>query len=219
MSKQKRHTAGNLLFGFQVVCAFIFGGSQARRMFISTQGVSFGFFACHGIFAALNLWLSLNALQNATDETRHGKKQSALMYSLWTVILLVHMSIAYFQMPQIWKTTDTVASIVVAVGILVTIVIAKIKGLPILDPYIKAGLAVFFKCVPQIALAATIYQYGKGGLSGLWIFMGHVTICTRIVHLWLSNRNKWTRETKGLLVSETGNELSWLVATVAFLIF
>lgn len=188
-------------------------------MLRSTQGVSLSFFICHGIFTLLNLSLSIAALKGTLGSDRKIKGQSVFIYALWTLVLLTHVSIALWKMDDLWKTTDTVSTTIVAIGVGIVILYAKMKQMPLLDPCVKAGLAVFFKSVPQVALAVMIYQYGKGGLSGIWILVGHITILTRIVHLWISNHEKWDRNTKGSFVSEVWNEISWLAATVAWLAF
>lgn len=219
MFELQRQRIGNLLLWFQIVCAVIFATSQALKMLESTQGVSLAFFICHGIFALLNLSLSIVALSESVGSDRKLKKQSVHIYAMWTAFLVVHLAIAMWKMPDLWKYTDTLAMTAVLIGVLVTIAVAKAKHLPLLDPYVKAGLAVFFKSVPQVALAYSISVYGKGGLSGIWIVFGHITILTRLVHLWVSNREQWNRNTKGSFVSEVWNEVSWLAASAAWLAY
>jgi hypothetical protein len=220
MSGREKHRIGNLLFWFQIICAFIFCGSQALKMLESTQGVSLSFFICHGIFALLNLSLAVVAMrESGSGNDRQIKKQSVFIYSMWTVFLAIHLSIAIWKMPRLWKHTDTVAISLVTLGVLIIISIAKAKRLPLTDSYVKAGLAIFFKSVPQVALAYSISVYGKGGLSGVWILFGHITILTRLVHLWVSNREQWNRNTRGSFVSEVWNEGSWLAASAAWLYF
>jgi uncharacterized membrane protein (GlpM family) len=180
--------------------------------------VSFSFFICHGAFALLNLSLSTVALSESAADDRLAKKQSMFIYAMWSVILFIHISIAVWKMPVLWKYTDTIVVSVVSLGIAATVIYARVNRLPLLDPYVKAGLAIFFKSVPQFALAWSITLYGKGGLSGVWILFGHITILTRLVHLWISNREQWNRNTKGSFVSEVWNEVSWVIATIAWLI-
>ncbi len=218
MSASKRHTVGNLLFWFQIVCALIFCISQALRMLKSTEGVSFSLFVCHSVFTLLNLSLSVAALKNAVYGERIIKRQAVYMYAMWTLILALHTGIAFWKMEHLWKQIDTLTALIVVIGIILVLAIAKVKKLSLLDPYVKAGLAISFKAVPQFTLALVIYYSGKGGLSGIWILFGHVTILTRLVHLWISNHEKWDRNTKGSFVSEVWNELSWLVATAAWLL-
>ncbi len=219
MFASKKHNIGNLLFWFQIICAFIFSASQALKMLESTQGVSFSYFVCHGIFVLLNLWLSVIALCEASGEERKIKKQSVFIYAMWMVFISIHLLIAWWKLPELWKYSDTITALIVTCGVMITVVFAKVTKLPLLDPYVKAGLAIFFKSVPQVALAYSIIMYGKGGLSGIWILFGHITILTRLVHLWVSNREKWNRNTKGSFVSEVWNEASWIIATIAWIIF
>ncbi len=218
MSARRKFT-GNLLFWFQIICAIIFSGAQVLRMLENTQGVSISFFLCHDIFALLNLWLSVIALRESVDGERKIKKQSVYVYAMWTLFITIHLVVALSRMPQPWKYPDTITVLIVLLGTLAIVSIAKIKRIPFLDPYIKAAIAIFFKSVPQLSLAYTIYLYGEGGLSGIWILFGNITIITRIGHLWISEHKQWNRNTKGSLISEIWNEGSWLVASISWLIF
>jgi hypothetical protein len=212
---------GTYLFWFQIVCAIIFGGSQALKMFESTQGVSMAFFACHGLFALFNLSLSLAALA-AADGDRKVKQQSVYIYLMWTGILVVHLVIAGRQMPDKWNLVDSVAMACVSIGVVGVIILAKFQTWPVwapMDPFVKTGLSIVCKSVPQVTLAVNIYLHGSAGLSGVWILVGHITICTRIVHLIVSNHERWDRNTKGSLISEIWNEASWLVASLAWVWF
>src|SRR3989344_8425352 len=138
MSLQKRHAIGNLLFWFQIACASVFCTAQSLKMLKSTQGVSLGFFICHGVFTLLNLSLSIAALRNVSDGERVIKRQSAFIYTTWTLVLLVHIGIALWKMEQLWKTIDTISSVTVALGVIFILGLAKSKNLSLLDPYVKA---------------------------------------------------------------------------------
>jgi len=189
-------------------------------MFESVEGVSIGFFFCHGMFAFLNLSLSMVALRE-TDKGAEDypvKKQSVHVYTMWVAFLLLHLGIASWQKVG-WKLIDTTTIIVVMTGFVGIVLFSLIKKVPLVNPWIKATTAIFLKCVPQVTLAIVIYQYGKGGLSGVWILFGHITILTRIAHLWVSSRKGWNKNTLASFVSEVFNEISWIVATVAFLVF
>lgn len=215
----RKRIFGNLLFWFQIVCATIFFATQAVKMMKSTEGNLLSFFLCHFVFAVINLWLSVLAFKESTDGEKTIKKQSIFIYAMWSLFIGAHFFIALFKMPEVWKHTDTVTLFIVIAGVIFTIAVAKIKKLPLLDAYVKAGLAVFFKSVPQVALAFSIYLYGEGGLSGWWILLGNVTIITRIVHLLVSNHQGWNRNTRGSLISEIWNEASWAIASIAWIVF
>lgn len=214
-----RRIFGNLLFWFQIVCATIFFATQALKMKESTEGNLLSFFLCHFIFAIINLWLSILAYGESEDDGREIKMQSVFIYAMWSLFIGEHFFIALKKMPEVWKYADTITTFIVIIGVFITIVIAGIKKLPLLDAYVKAGLAVFFKCIPQFALAFSIYFYGAKGLSGWWILLGNVTIITRIVHLVVSNHQGWNRNTRGSLISEIWNEASWAVASIAWIVF
>jgi len=188
-------------------------------MFSSTKGVSVSFFVCHGVFALLNLSLSLVAYANSTDIDKKIKGQSVFIYAMWLVVLFIHLGTALCKMSDPWKYNDTITSLIVIAGVVPTILFSQFKRISLFDPAIKASLAIFFKSVPQVSLAYNIYMFGTEGLSGVWILVGHITILTRIVHLWISNHERWDRNTKWSFVSEVWNEVSWLVASAAWLLF
>ncbi len=214
-----RNRIGNLLFWFQIVMGVLFAVAQALKMLESTQGVSLAFFLCHGAFAALNVSLAVVALHQSHGSERKIKKQSVKIYLMWTAFMVIHIVIAVWKMPDLWNYTDTITTTVVFIGVAATLALARSNGIPLVDPRVKMWLAIFFKSLPQIFLAYTISVYGQGGLSGWWIFLGHVTILTRLVHLWISNHHEWNRNTKCSFVSEVWNEASWLVTSAAWLIF
>ncbi len=219
MSIQKKRTFGDLLFWFQIVCAAIFFTAQSLKMLESTQGVSLSYFMWHGIFFVINLSLSIAALKNAAPDEREIKLQSVFIYSFWIVIILTHLGIAYFHMDDHWKRTDTVSCWIVSIGVLITTMVANRKNLSLLDPYVKTSLAIFFKSIPQLALAMTIYAHGKGGISAWFIIIGQLTISTRLFHICVSNPSKWDawdRNARGLFMSEIWSGASWLAIIVAW---
>ncbi len=218
LSEKARSTATRLLW-FQVICGIIFTSAQAIRMLTSTKGVSVSFFICVGAFAVINLVLSIAAYREAGKQDAGVKRQAIYIYSMWTTFAVIHFSIALWKMPRLWSSNDTLTMTIVGVGSIITVLVGKLKGMPLRDPYMRACLAAFLKCVPQVTLAVNIYLKGSSGLSGIWIFMGHVTILTRLVHLHISSKEGWNRNTRASFWSEIGNETSWLVASIAWLLF
>lgn len=205
------------LFWLQILCAFVFAGSQAIRMLGSVEGVRLSFFLCHTSFALILLILGIAAFKGATTTgDRKIKRQGIAIYAMWVVLVAIHTAIAIAN-GALWNRKDTTTLVIVLVGSGVVVIVGSFKRLPLSDAYVKAGLAAFFKCVPQVALAFSIVDEGAGGLSGIWILMGHVTILIRLEHLRHSLVQGHDRNTVAQFWSEVGNEASWLVATLAWI--
>lgn len=208
-----------ILFWIQIVAAVPFAATQTLKMLQNTQGVSLAFFLCQHAFVLLNLSLAFVAFRESKEHDRKEKRQSVLIYLMWTLFTLIHIGVAFWKLPDRWKYTDNIVALVVTVGVLVTVFVGQRKRLPLTDPSVKMWLAIFFKSVPQVSLAYSIFVYGQGGLSGWWILLGHVTVLSRMAHLWISNHMTPNRSTRGSFVTELWNEGSWLITTGAWLFF
>ena len=78
---------------------------------------------------------------------------------------------------------------------------------------------MFFKAIPQLALAYKIFMRGGAGLAGAAVITGHITILPRLGQLWFSIKEAgWDRNRHGSALSELANEASWLVATLVWLL-
>lgn len=204
------------MFWFQVVLAMAFLVSQSLRMLESTEGIVTSFFLCQGVFALLNLSLSISALRSTGPDHKQPKVQSVIIYAMWFIIMMAHLTIALSNMENWWKQSDWLTVQIVGCGVSITLFTVVFTGTSIQDPWIRCCLAIFLKGVPQVALAFTIKEYGKEGVSIAWMMIGHAGVITRLFHLWMSNRQNWNRNTKASFVSELGNEFTWSIATVAW---
>ena len=90
----------------------------------------------------------------------------------------------------------------------------------IYNPRLKAGTAILLKAVPQLMLAYNIILFGGGGIATYTIIIGHIMINLRILQVSLSARIVgWDENRKSIVFGELGNELSWIVATIAWIFF
>ena len=89
------------------------------------------------------------------------------------------------------------------------------------EPITRGLSALLFKSVPQLYLAFCIANAGQSkGLPGLSLFIGHVTIAARLVEIFLAaKQDGWNRKNIGLMISESGNEVSWLVVTIVWFMY
>ncbi len=84
---------------------------------------------------------------------------------------------------------------------------------------VKAFFAIAYKSVPQVLLAWKFLAEGASGTPGLSIIVGHATILVRLGQIYFMVREAGLdRNRVWLAVSETANELSWVIATIAWLI-
>jgi hypothetical protein len=204
------------LFGVQLLFTFIFGGSQFYRMLTTQQGVNLTWFVSWLIFLLLNLALTIRAHQNQPSRVT---LQTVISYAAWTVVVAADLAVMVWKGTHVWGETDNIAALIVGLGVVLTVGLAYRLDLGIVDPMVKGWLAVFFKAVPQLALAYKIFMQGGAGLAVAAVITGHITILTRLGQLWFSIKEAgWDRNRRGSALSEVANELSWLVATVVWLV-
>jgi hypothetical protein len=204
------------LFGVQLLFTFIFGGSQFYRMLTTRQGVNLSWFLSWLIFLLLNLVLTTRAHQNQPSRVT---LQTILSYAAWTLVVAADLAVMLWKGTHIWDGTDTVTTLLVGLGVALTLALAYRLDLGLIDPMVKGWLAVFFKAVPQLALAYKIFMMGGAGLAAAAVITGHITILSRLGQLWFSLKEAgWDRNRRGSALSELANEASWLAATLVWLV-
>jgi hypothetical protein len=204
------------LFGVQLCFTFIFGGSQFYRMLTTQQGVNLSWFLNWLIFLLLNLVLTGRAHQNQPSRVT---LQTFLSYAAWTLVVAADLAVMLVKGTHVWGRTDTITTMVVGLGVALTLAVGFRLNLGIVDPMVKGWLAVFFKAIPQLALAYKIFLRGGAGLAAVAVITGHITILARLGQLWFSIKEAgWDRNRRGSAISEIANEASWLIATLVWLI-
>ena len=199
------------LFVFQIVMAFFLGIPQAIIMFESVQGMTIVLFVCFEVFIIFNLFLAHQAHKEVYSRETY---QTLFIYYTWLIVVSVHLLIlSYFGN---WTSTDSLVMFVLVVLSVIGIFYQRSKGRDIKDPLTRGYLALCAKTVPQLYLSYCIFQDGGGdGLSAWMVWCGHISVLTRITILGISGKHSgWNRNIVGSLLSEMGNELSWLVVTV-----
>jgi hypothetical protein len=205
-----------ILFWLQVILAVIFTVSQLVHMFDSTEGLSIMFFFCQVSFASINLGLSIGALKSPLGDLK-VKKQAVLIYGMWTVFSLSHF-ITSILLRAKWNTEDTRLTLIILISSALILLFAKLRNIEIINPWIRCALAMCFKTVPQFAVAIIIFRHGAEGWSPIFVAIGHLTICIRITQLALVLRKGINEHTLASLVTEIGSEISWITATVVYMI-
>lgn len=185
-------------------------------MLTTTEGVSFTWLAFWAVFLVINLSLAWRAHRALPSRVT---RQTLAVYWTWSVLIALNLFVFIVRGKLLWTGIDTVTSAIALAGIMVTLAAGARHGLGIGDGLVRGWLAVFFKAVPQLALAWSVLVHGGGGVSAVVIIGGHLTICTRLGQILLALREAgWDRNRRGAAISEFANEGSWIVATVAWLI-
>lgn len=135
-----------------------------------------------------------------------------------------------------WRPGDSVVIAAVIVGSIIVLAVAKFKRMKITDPAVKGWLGVFFRFIPQIVLAYSIYTTGLSSLIWPFIVIGHYTILTRIWQIVNEQlvqvermtfgelsvvvdriRTLWSdadfKNAKANIIAELGNEVSWVIVS------
>jgi hypothetical protein len=211
-----RQLTADALFGVQLLFTFIFGGSQFYRMLTTSQGVNISWFLSWLIFLLLNLILCIRAHQNQPSRITF---QTIFSYAAWTFVVAADLAVMLWKGTHVWGRTDTITTTIVGLGAALTLAMSYRLELGLVDPMVKGWLAVFFKAIPQLALAYKIFLRGGAGLAAAAVITGHITILSRLGQLWFSIKEAgWDRNRRGSAFSELANEASWLVATLVWLV-
>lgn len=203
-----------VLFFLQIVLAVVFAGSRVIRLTQTTEGALLMEFMSVLAFLIINLSLAVKG--NRINKTLAGS-QALVIYTLWT-FLVGAMIIATITGGYRWSSKDTLTLALNIVGAIVVYLIASSFSLPITDPMIKGWTALVFRVVPQVMLAAAVWNAGGKSLPAIAILVGHCTILMRLLQVYLATKSHgWDRPRKGMFLSEFGNEASWILVTVAWL--
>lgn len=212
---RREHRVGDVLFLVQMLTAVGFIGTQARLMLTTTEGISVTWLSFWGVFLLINLSLSSKAHQLQPSRVTY---QTVFTYATWTVVVMFCIGIYIWRNATFWTPLDTWTTGLALCGIVATLIIGYRNRLTITDPIVRGYLGVFFKGVPQVALAYNIIMMGGAGISTFAIVTGHINICTRLGQVLMSLREaRWHRNRRGSAISETANESNWIVATIAWL--
>lgn len=215
MSLNKKLVADSL-FGVQIIGAVIFSGAYALRSLSDVRGSSIAQFGLVATYLLFHLWLGVGAHRASPSRLT---RQAIATYVIWFVLIMAIIGAAWTNPAYRWNDKDTTTLLMAVVLTIVVITVVCIRRLPFADPKVKASFAVAYKSVPQVLLAWKFLAEGASGTPGLSIIVGHATILIRLGQISLMvGEAGWDRNRIWLAVSETINELSWVVVTIAWLI-
>ena len=216
MSDSKKTTA-DLVFGLQIILAWVFSIAQARQMLLKgTQGTTITWFLFFELFLSVNLYLAYGVYQEIKDRKTF---QILLVYLNW--VLLITVNLAIIMCKGTWKIDDSIVSIFVVIGVVSTLCVGYRGSIrnTIGDPVTKGVAAIFFKGVPQLFMGYCIYRdHGGTGLHWVALVGGHCTVCLRLMEITMEIRKiGWNRKLKGLFIGEIGNWGSWIVTSIIWI--
>ncbi|MCE9642899.1 MAG: hypothetical protein K8Q97_01090 [Candidatus Andersenbacteria bacterium] len=206
----------DMLFAIQITGAILSCSSQIVRSLADVHGISIAVFGLSVLHCGFHIWLGIAAHRACPTRLT---VQAMITYGTWGVLTLMVVGAILVNGHYRWSVQDT--SIVIVVCVLTTILvqICYWKEKTILDPAMKGLLAMTYKFTPNIFLAWKIFVEGGSGIPGLAIFIGHLTISIRVGQVYLMVREAgWDRNRVWLAISETSNEISWVVVTAVWLL-
>lgn len=213
----------NVLFIAGLLCTAIIGGAQTVRL-LNGHSATVVWYASFASFLALNIGLSVPPFMAKRNWVTI---QPLVSYGCYMVMILLNLAVivAGGRAAMRWTVSDQLTVLICLVGIIVTFITSRYHyRLPATDPIVRGVYALFFKAVPQFLLAWNIAMAGGGELAGISLLMGHCTILIRMLQIRESFKEMRTstvvkakrRYLVGTAISETGNELSWLVVTATW---
>jgi hypothetical protein len=211
----KKQLTADFFFILQLFLAAISGGSQFVRLLSTSQGLNISWLASWLAFLLINLALIIRAHRVRPSRVT---LQTVCSYGIWTLIITANLALLLWKREAVWDAKDWVTTMVIILGLLLTLVWSRWRGLPWTDPLVYGFFGVCFIGLPQITLAYKIFQVGGAGLAAGMLLAGHAAIMTRLGQLWFAIREAgWDRNRLGAAVSEAANEITWLLVTIAWL--
>lgn len=215
MSSTKK-TIADFLFGIQIVGAVVFCSAYILRSLEDVTGSSLIQFGLVVAFLAFNLGLGVSAHRVSPSRIT---RQALATYTTWIILVIILILVAGTNPSYRWNEKETTTLVMGIVLTLVVVALAIGRRLPVTDPMVRGAFAIAYKSVPQFLLAWKFLAEGATGTPGLSVILGHFTILVRIGQISFMVREAgWNRPLKWLMCSEVFNELSWLAATIAWLI-
>lgn len=222
----RRITWTDVLFGLGLLCALVLGTAQFIRL-LQGHGATIVWYASFAAFLTLNIFLSIPPY---LAKRSWVTIQPLISYGCYMVVILSNIGAILWRGKEAirWTTSDQLTVFICIVGIAMTFLISRYGyNLPTSDPITRGIYALFFKTVPQFLLAWNIFMAGGQELTWIALLMGHCTIFIRIFQIreaMITMQKSPEVEAKrryliGSIISEVGNEVSWIAVTATWLLW
>jgi hypothetical protein len=213
MSSKKKLIA-DLLFGVQIIGAFVLAGSQFFRLLDTTKGQLLSMFLGVEAFLCFNFLLAVSAHRAQPNRVT---RQILWTYVMWLVLMGTNIVAVFLNGNYRWSQNDTRTTTFAVFGTLLVFALMKIRDIGFQDPMPKSLLAMSCKALPQFLMALEIAQRGGAGVPAAAIIAGNVTIFVRIGQLWFAIREAGlNRNLVWLCASEVVNEVSWATVSIVW---
>lgn len=200
------------LFWFQIIMGFAYSVPLILNLWKGeTEGLTLATFAIFMVYTVLGLSLSLSAYREIQSKIR---RQTLMIFVIWMLLIGIVFGLGCFTIP--WSDADSIFT--AAIFILTLSTVWKYHGIS--DPMGRGWIAVWCKAMPQLWLGATmlIFTHDFKGLDGISLIAGHLTSTPRLVQIvWSGKQGGWDHPTRGLLLGETSNVVTWWVVTLVWL--
>ena len=212
----KKQMISDALFWVQIVSAVVFCGAYTLRSLRDVTGSSAAQVGLVAMFLVFNLALGIGAHR---AKPSRGTRQLITTYAVWLVLVIILIGVVVTNSDYRWNEKDTTTLVTAMALTIAILVIGGIKNLSPGDPMMKGYLAIAYKSVPQILLAWKFLTEGASGTPAISVWVGHATILVRLGQVYFTvKEDGWDRNRLWLAISETANEVSWIVVTIVWLI-
>ncbi|OGY31681.1 MAG: hypothetical protein A2805_02180 [Candidatus Andersenbacteria bacterium RIFCSPHIGHO2_01_FULL_46_36] len=212
----KKQTIADLLFVVQIIGAVLFCGAQFLRSLVDVRGVSIVQFGLVATYLIFHLALGIGAHRARPSRLT---RQAIATYCTWFLLMIAIIGAVLANGSYRWSVQDTTTLLIALVLTLLIIVVGHWYNFTIANPVTKALLAITYKSVPQVLLAWKILAEGGSGIPALTVLVGHLTILIRLGQIYMMVREAgWDPNRKWLGISETANGITWVIATIAWLL-
>lgn len=213
MSSEKNLIA-DLLFGVQIIGAFVLAGSQFFRLLETTKGQLLSMFIGIEAFLCLNFMLAASAYR---EQPGRVIRQALWTYATWFALMGSNIAAIFFNGNYRWSQNDTRTTMFLLLGTMLVFAVMKIRGVGFQDPMPRSLLAMSCKALPQFLMALEIAQRGASGVPAAAIVAGNITIFVRLGQLGFAIREAGlNRNLVWLCASEVVNEVSWATVSISW---
>ncbi len=202
------------LFWFQLILAYFYtiplidSVSQGQ-----VKGLTLAMYVFFLAYLLLGFSLAVSAYRQRPTPSRE-RLLTVIIFGNW--LLLVGL-ITFFGCLHIpWRTSDSYFAVII--GTITVVTLFKYRG--VTDPMCRGLIAVWCKAIPQLWLSYTLWQSHTGANLKPWtVWAANGTGIARLLQIVvIARKTGFDRPTKGLLLGEVANVVTWGVVTIVWLL-
>jgi hypothetical protein len=216
--------SSTVLFFVQLILLAYSGSQQLAKLLESDSGMSSTWILLWLAFLVINLLLSIQAhrIRPSTEN-----RQLIIMYAALIGMCLSWIGVMLYRNTLAFSIYDLFNFLFAAISTIAVFWVARrykwyenhyTVAEITRHPWTRTALALSYKAVPQVTLAVQVMSGEQQAVSGAMILIGHISIVLRFVQALLSMRSTgYNQNVAAILISEGGNELSWIAFTAVWL--